>query len=132
MARSTRILAASQNSCGRSRNRRGLSNLDWTTQQDSNLRPPASRAGALTSAELWVEKCYRVRLIRRRHMSWHRALLLNALALFATTFPGADAMAQATYPEKSVRLIVPFPAGGATDILARLIAERLAGAFGKP
>jgi tripartite-type tricarboxylate transporter receptor subunit TctC len=65
-------------------------------------------------------------------MSWHRALLLNALALFATAFPCADAMAQASYPEKSVRLIVPFPAGGATDILARLIAERLAGSFGKP
>jgi tripartite-type tricarboxylate transporter receptor subunit TctC len=64
-------------------------------------------------------------------MRWHRTLIL-ALALFAAAFPRAGAMAQATYPEKSVRLIVPFPAGGATDILARLIAERLAGAFGKP
>jgi len=64
-------------------------------------------------------------------MSWHRTLLL-ALAPYAAAFPFADAMAQASYPEKSVRLIVPFPAGGATDILARLIAERLAGAFGKP
>jgi len=55
-----------------------------------------------------------------------------ALALFAAALPCADAVAQTTYPEKTVRLIVPFPAGGATDILGRLIAERLAGAFGKP
>jgi tripartite-type tricarboxylate transporter receptor subunit TctC len=65
-------------------------------------------------------------------MSRHRALLVNALALLASTFLSADTMAQATYPEKTVRIIVPFPAGGATDILARLIAERLAAAFGKP
>jgi tripartite-type tricarboxylate transporter receptor subunit TctC len=64
-------------------------------------------------------------------MGWHRTLLV-ALALLAAAFPSADALAQATYPEKTVRLIVPFPAGGATDILGRLIAERLAGAFGKP
>ena len=43
----------------------------------------------------------------------------------------ADARGQ-TYPEKTVRLIVPFPAGGATDILGRLIAERLSSAWGKP
>jgi tripartite-type tricarboxylate transporter receptor subunit TctC len=64
-------------------------------------------------------------------MRWHRILLM-ALALCVAAFSLGDAMAQATYPEKTVRLIVPFPAGGATDILARLIAERLAGAFGKP
>jgi tripartite-type tricarboxylate transporter receptor subunit TctC len=64
-------------------------------------------------------------------MRWHRVLLM-ALALLVAAFSLRDAMAQATYPEKTVRLIVPFPAGGATDILARLIAERLAGAFGKP
>src|SRR4051794_5425930 len=69
--------------------------------------------------------------IGRRPMRWHRTLLL-AVALFVAAFPFADAMGQATYPEKPLRLIVPFPAGGATDILARLIAERLAFAFGKP
>lgn len=33
--------------------------------------------------------------------------------------------ARAEYPERVVKIIVPFPAGGTTDILARLVADRL-------
>lgn len=47
------------------------------------------------------------------------------LALLATV---GHAVAQGTaesYPSKTVRIIVPFPAGGPTDILARVIAQRL-------
>lgn len=65
-------------------------------------------------------------------MTWYRAGLPAALAAVAVALSCADAPAQATYPDKTVRIIVPFPAGGATDILARLVAERLGGAFGKP
>src|SRR5450432_2782510 len=36
------------------------------------------------------------------------------------------------WPTKSVRLIVPFPAGGGTDLVARLIATRLGTALGQP
>lgn len=49
------------------------------------------------------------------------------LLLLATSFaltPLAAALAQ-TYPERSVRLIVPFPAGGATDVTARILADAL-------
>jgi tripartite-type tricarboxylate transporter receptor subunit TctC len=45
---------------------------------------------------------------------------------------GCSAQAQTTYPEKNVRLVVPFPAGGATDIIARLIAERMSSDWHKP
>lgn len=62
----------------------------------------------------------------------HRSGTFAVLALCAVAFAAADARAQTAYPEKTVRIIVPFPAGGATDILARLIAERLSGAFGRP
>jgi tripartite-type tricarboxylate transporter receptor subunit TctC len=43
----------------------------------------------------------------------------------------ASAVAQA-YPEKAVRMIVPFPAGGGSDTAGRAIAQRLAERFGQP
>jgi tripartite-type tricarboxylate transporter receptor subunit TctC len=42
------------------------------------------------------------------------------------------AAAQPAYPERPVHLIVGFPAGSSVDLAARLIAPRLANAFGKP
>jgi tripartite-type tricarboxylate transporter receptor subunit TctC len=54
------------------------------------------------------------------------ALLLLAL------FIGGHALAQDAYPSRPVRFILPFPPGGSTDILGRLIAERLAAGLGQP
>ena len=55
------------------------------------------------------------------------ALLLTALALAASVI---DASAQA-YPTRPIRFIVPFPAGGSTDVAARLIGEYLTRALGQ-
>src|SRR5215203_5446230 len=57
------------------------------------------------------------------------ALALSlTLALTATAAPAASPAD--TYPSRIVKMIVPFPAGGTTDIFARHIGDRLAKAFG--
>jgi len=54
----------------------------------------------------------------------------GAAALLAALLPGA-AVAQ-RYPEKSIRFVVPFPPGGATDALARILGERMSESWGQP
>ena len=56
------------------------------------------------------------------------AAALCALCAFAV--PGAQA--QSSYPERPVRLVVPFPAGGGADNLARAIAPKAAQFLGQP
>jgi tripartite-type tricarboxylate transporter receptor subunit TctC len=58
--------------------------------------------------------------------------LATALALVAVlSGPQSQAQAQ-TWPDRSVKWILPFGAGSATDIAARLLAERLSAKWGKP
>ena len=38
----------------------------------------------------------------------------------------------ATWPERTVRIVIPFPPGGTSDVVARLMAERLTAALGQP
>src|SRR2546430_17448045 len=52
------------------------------------------------------------------------------IAAAAAGLPQA-ALAQAS-PARPVRIIVPFPAGGTTDIVARLVSQRMCETFGQP
>ena len=57
--------------------------------------------------------------------------LAGSASAALSTFPAA-VRAQAPWPNKPVKVVVPFAAGGGTDNLARFWAERLNQAFGQP
>ncbi len=54
-----------------------------------------------------------------------------AVAAFALISPWRPAQAQA-YPNKPIKIVVPFPAGGTTDIVARMVGQRMSEAMGQP
>jgi len=65
---------------------------------------------------------------RRRSLAHLMALVgLSMSAVLAS----ASAQAQ-VYPNKPIKMIVPFPAGGTTDIVARLVAQRMSESMGQP
>ena len=61
-----------------------------------------------------------------------RLLIAASAALFIIVIPKPDAQAQTAYPTKSIRFIVPVTTGGPSDIVARLLGDKLAASFGKP
>ena len=58
-----------------------------------------------------------------------RRAALGVPALFALD---SGARGQTAYPERPIRLVVCFPAGGVTDVVGRMMAERLAADLGQP
>jgi len=68
--------------------------------------------------------------VHRRELMKRTATALGAAALVLATGIGT-AMAD-VYPSKPITIVVPFPPGGSTDLLARQIAEKITGPLGQP
>jgi tripartite-type tricarboxylate transporter receptor subunit TctC len=58
-------------------------------------------------------------------ISWHAALVVLAA-------PCATAALAQSYPAKPIRMVIPFPPGGATDLLGRLVGQKLSERVGQP
>ena len=64
---------------------------------------------------------------RAQALQTHLAIMLAA----AVALPGGAA-ADTNYPDQTIKIVTGFPPGGAPDTTARLIAEKLQAAWGKP
>jgi tripartite-type tricarboxylate transporter receptor subunit TctC len=61
-------------------------------------------------------------------------LTTSAIVLLAMTacLSGTQAMAQAPYPNRPIKMVVPFPPGGASDLTARVLAQKMGESMGQP
>ena len=60
-----------------------------------------------------------------------RSRFILAMAVCLSAAWSAGAQAQSTYPNKTIRVIVPFAAGSSTDIIARAITDKLSASLGQ-
>src|SRR5262249_42734050 len=92
-------------------------------KRDLKFSPPANRrGGARTPAGVVPQEMFPTRLMDRFRIA--------AAIVCCILLPAAPAVAQ-DYPTRSVRIILPFPPGGGTDVFARVLAARLTEALGQ-
>ncbi|WP_373376849.1 tripartite tricarboxylate transporter substrate binding protein [Cupriavidus nantongensis] len=74
----------------------------------------------------WIQRCQAGAKPRKLSMA------AAALGILATTMAAPAAAQNTGWPNKPIRMIVPFPAGSFTDTVARAISERLTRSLGQP
>ena len=65
------------------------------------------------------------------HFQTSRRGLLSAAVLAVLSLQAPTILAQSAYPNKPIKLIVAFPPGGTSDVMARLIADALSKDLGQ-
>jgi tripartite-type tricarboxylate transporter receptor subunit TctC len=61
-----------------------------------------------------------------------RSVLRGAAAIASLIAPASSAWAQGAYPNHPITLVIPFPPGGATDVVGRLVGKTLGEKLGQP
>lgn len=59
-------------------------------------------------------------------------MLQRILLCIAVAFASVLANAQSSWPGRPIKIVVPFPAGGPTDVMTRALGDKLSGALGQP
>jgi tripartite-type tricarboxylate transporter receptor subunit TctC len=95
------------------------SGIGWFEQHSLQIAKKATPNGAK----------YRGRKLNMFTLGLSR--VLGGLAVALLMFAGTQTQAQ-TYPDHNITLVVPFPPGGTTDIVGRILVEQLSADLGKP
>ena len=113
-------------------------------ERDAVVRPSRGRRRARRRADRRVQgadrksgddggvRCgLKAQKAERRMRRTRRDILKGAAAAGAAALLAPAAFAQSQFPNRTIRIVVPFPAGATTDMLARLIANRLTETMGQ-
>ncbi|CAN5399750.1 tripartite tricarboxylate transporter substrate binding protein [soil metagenome] len=67
-----------------------------------------------------------------KHRTFNFAILAAWLSVAAMAISTAPAVADDKYPSRPIRMVIPFAAGGGTDVLGRLLAQKMSEGLGQP
>jgi tripartite-type tricarboxylate transporter receptor subunit TctC len=85
----------------------------------------------MTSVGMAADQCQNEIALRDRTMKAFAAIARMMIGSILVVM-AMSAAAQQAYPNKPIRFIVPFPAGGPTDPLVRMVAQKLTESWGQP